>query len=105
MEYLIGIIIGWFLTINYLSFIVRRHLNHISNHNNDSLIKLTIPVFTIEKHENILLLYDTTSNVFICQGSSLQELASKLLEHNKISIACVLHKGQKFFFHNGQIKT
>ena len=56
----------------------------------------------VETHDNTLYLFDKESNEFICQGSSVQELAKLALERKQIKLAAVLHDKRIFAFKNGE---
>jgi len=56
----------------------------------------------VEKHGDMLYLFDKESDEFICQGSSVQELAKLAQERKKINLAAVLHEDKIFQFKNGE---
>ncbi len=56
----------------------------------------------VEKHGDLLYLFDKETDEFICQGSSVQELAKLALERKKINLAAVLHGDKVFKFKNGE---
>jgi uncharacterized protein YhbP (UPF0306 family) len=56
----------------------------------------------VETHDNTLYLFDKDSDEFICQGSSVQELAKLALERKQIALAAVLHDTKVFAFRNGE---
>ena len=66
--------------------------------------KLEIPQLSVENVSNVYLLYETKTNTFMCQGNTLEELAEKLLENNKIDLAFVKHDKKHFVFASGKIK-
>lgn len=66
--------------------------------------KIEIPRLNVENVSNVYLLYETKTNTFMCQGNTLQELAEKLLENNKIDLAFVKHDKKHFVFASGKIK-
>lgn len=66
--------------------------------------KIEIPRLNVENVSNVYLLYETKTNTFMCQGKTLEELAEKLLENNKIDLAFVKHDKKHFVFASGKIK-
>lgn len=66
--------------------------------------KIEIPRLNAENVSNVYLLYETKTNTFMCQGNTLEELAEKLLENNKIDLAFVKHDKKHFVFASGKIK-
>lgn len=58
----------------------------------------------VEEHGELLYLFDKDTDEFICQGSSVQELAKLALERKKINLAAVLHGDKVLQFKNGESK-
>ena len=56
----------------------------------------------VEKHGDILYLFDNDSDEFICQGSSVQELAKLAKELKNVSVAAVKHGDKIFAFKDGE---
>ncbi len=56
----------------------------------------------VEEHGELLYLFDKDTDEFICQGSSVQELAKLALERKKINLAAVLHGEKVFKFKDGE---
>ncbi len=56
----------------------------------------------VEEHGELLYLFDKETDEFICQGSSVQELAKLALERKKINLAAVLHGEKVFKFKDGE---
>jgi hypothetical protein len=56
----------------------------------------------VEEHGELLYLFDKETDEFICQGSSVQELAKLALERKKINLAAVLHGEKVLQFKNGE---
>ena len=84
MEFILLIILSVF--IGYVFGIMRtiRHLkNMVDDHdfgNVKNLQKQQIPLLTTEKHGDTLYLFEKETDSFMCQGSSLEDLAKKLAE-------------------------
>lgn len=62
----------------------------------------TLHELIIEKHNDILYLFEKESNRFICQASSVQELAKIAKEDNNIINAAVVFDNKIFTFVNGE---
>jgi len=62
-------------------------------------------IFTLEteKVDDTLLLYDTETKTFICQGATLEELAVKINEEKNIEYAAVHHIDKVFVFIKGVV--
>ena len=65
----------------------------------------TVPLLMVEKSNNILYLYNREDETFVCQGSSLEELAVLAKEYKNIKYAAVLHDDDAVAFVDGKIKT
>ena len=65
-----------------------------------------VPVYQlhVENINDILYLYDTDSDDFLCQGSSMGELALACKQYNNIILAAVKYQEQIFMFVNGTSK-
>jgi len=57
-----------------------------------------------EQINGVLYLYNTDTKDFICQGSSIEELAKIAKEYKNINSAAVIHNEKLFFFKNGSCK-
>lgn len=59
----------------------------------------------IEYNDNILYLYDNHTNTFICQGSTVEELAKLAKQYKNISDAAVFDKKTNSFikFSDGKV--
>lgn len=56
-----------------------------------------------EKINDVLFLYDSTDN-FVCQGSTLEELAKLAIQYKNIKYAAVFHNEQMYMFIDGDVK-
>lgn len=56
----------------------------------------------VEKHGDTLYLFDKEEDSFICQGSSIQELAKLAKQYNNIVYAAVLFDDKVFQFSDGE---
>ena len=58
----------------------------------------------VEEIDNVLYLYERDSHDFICQASSIEELAIKAKDYKNVMLATVIHDNKVFMFHNGNAK-
>lgn len=59
----------------------------------------------VEKSNDILYLYEREKDTFICQASTMEELASLSLKYKNIKYAAVLHGNEVVAFVNGEVKA
>lgn len=59
----------------------------------------------VEKSNNILYLYESGTNNFVCQGSTLEELATLAQKYNNIKYAAVMIDKEIYAFVNGTVKS
>ena len=57
-----------------------------------------------ERIEDILYLYHRDSNNFVCQASTLEELATMAKQYKNIKMATVIHDEQVFVFNDGEVR-
>ena len=67
-------------------------------------IKPNIAKLFIEKANDILYLYDFEEQTFVCQGNTLDELASLAQKYKNIKYAVVQHDEEMLMFINGSVK-
>lgn len=107
MEYLLlaifcsfaGYVFGVIRTIRHL----KRMLDEPESANMRDLDKQDIPILATEKHGDMLYLFEKRTDNFMCQGTSLEDLAKKLAEYKDIHIALVDHNSKPIWFVNGEI--
>ena len=58
----------------------------------------------VEEHNSVLYLYHRESREFVCQGKTLEELATLAKQYKNIAGAVVLHNDKVFMFMNGTAK-
>lgn len=58
----------------------------------------------VEQVGDVLYLYDRESKDFICQASTVDELAKMSKDYKNIALAAVIHKNKVFMFVNGNSK-
>jgi hypothetical protein len=65
----------------------------------------TVSQLMVEKANDILYLYNREDDSFVCQASSIEELAKLAKEYKNIKYAAVLHDNDVVAFVDGKIKT
>lgn len=66
--------------------------------------KSLVHKLSVEKHGNMLYLFDKKTDTFICQATSIQELAKLAQSYNNINYAAVIFDNKVFTFHEGEIQ-
>lgn len=64
----------------------------------------TVHKLAVEKHGDVLYLFDREQDNFICQGSSVQELAQLAKKYKNIVMATAIYNDKVFMFQNGHSK-
>lgn len=59
----------------------------------------------VEKSNNVLYLYNRDDNTFLCQGSTLEEIASLAKKYNNIKYAAVMIDQEIYAFVDGTVKS
>ena len=67
-------------------------------------IKTNVCQLFVEKANNILYLYDRDDDTFVCQGSTLVELAKLAKEYKNIKYAAVTDGEEVYAFIDGSVK-
>lgn len=62
-----------------------------------------VSILRTEKHKDILYLYDTSNDKFVCQACSLEELAKLINNMNYAKVVGVIDGESKFWFFNGSV--
>ncbi len=65
----------------------------------------TVMQLFVEKANNILYLYDKYDNTFVCQGSTLEELATLAKKYKNIKYAAVMIDKEVYAFVDGNVKS
>lgn len=115
MDLLIAFFLGWVVGSIYTNYQHLKGMRQIAKEQGMDLDAMAnsiankelrrIPVFYTEKQNQVIYLYDKYSNTFVSQGNTLEELAKKVVEHNKINVALVVDGDKEFWFFNGEIKN
>lgn len=66
--------------------------------------KPNIAKLFVEKSNNIMYLYDYEANTFVCQGNSIDELASLAQKYKNIKYAVVANGDDMLMFVDGAVK-
>lgn len=110
MDYIIIAVVSWYLGMRFSGFMMQRAIMQLAKENGITLdngqkkIKL-VPLLITEAHEGTILLYDNDKQHFMCQGSTLDELATNFASTQNIEIAQVSHGNQSLWFVGGKVKT
>jgi hypothetical protein len=107
MDWLIGIgllIIGFYIGKIYQTFKIVDIL--VKEHISEALEKVpSLEVFKleIEEHEGTKFLYDSDAQEFICQGSTLDDLAKLFNERKKKSLGMLEYDNTSVYFIDGKV--
>jgi hypothetical protein len=64
-----------------------------------------VPFLSIEKYSDELYLFDQKTDVFMCQGKTLEELATNLNKFKQIDTAVVQDGDTTFWFVKGKVQN
>ncbi len=67
--------------------------------------ELTVIQLFVEKANNMLYLYEKDDNTFVCQGSTLEELARLAKKYKNIKYAAVMIDTEIYAFVDGTVKS
>jgi hypothetical protein len=110
--------LGWISCQAYLAWKLRRALKKVAEDNGMSLEELAstffetqgiqtsvtkVPNYFTEPNGSSILLYSEDNGDFISQAYSIDELAQKVYEFNKVEFAVVNHDNQQFWFVEGKV--
>jgi len=56
-----------------------------------------------EMHHNVIYVFEKGTDIFVCQGRSIEELAKKIFKQNQIQIAIVEHDSSILMFIEGKV--
>ncbi len=102
LELFAAFAIGFFLGEVYLAKRIRDVIEIVADASDDEDVVEVFKLKTIATTDSILL-YDD-QDVFICQGKTLAELASRCKEHSNIQFASVMHDDKIVIFMDGEVK-
>jgi hypothetical protein len=87
------------------AFRIRHQLLKLESEENELIETRTeIKKLVTEKVDNSILLYEVGTHTFICQGSTLDELATLSKSYKNIKIAAVHHNDEFVWFVDGTVK-
>lgn len=70
----------------------------------ESVVVRRVKRLEVEQINDIFYLYEKDTRDFICQASSIEELAKLAKEYKNIVMATVIHDNKVFMFHDGNSK-
>jgi hypothetical protein len=111
MDYLlVGLItfaLGWFLGTLLLRVKLRLALEQLLK--DDLLIDAahanTIPLLSTELVDGVIFLYDTATSTFLCQGTTIDDVAKKLNESCHVPFAQIKHNEHYLMVVDGMITS
>ena len=93
-----------------MRYAFRKIMKMLSEQHNINIVKelsnketIEIPNLFTEINGSSIMLYTSTDN-FVCQAHSLEELAQTLLEYKKINRAIVKHADEQLLFVEGKVE-
>jgi hypothetical protein len=104
----LGFVIGWIVGVNLLTYRIKQAIIQLDKADMTAEIEKMIkeiPVMKTEKVNGFIFLYDKVSSAFMCQGSSLDEVAANLKSVKNINFAQVTHDEQEFWFIDGKVTS
>lgn len=115
MELLIGIVIGMVAGYHFgivhsmmklKEFILKEaKIQGIQLDEETNIVETShVKKLMIEEINNVLYLYERDNNEFVCQGSSVEELAKLADQHKNIKYASVLSGKKVYAFINGKVE-
>jgi len=112
MEILLALVIGYFVGKAHAYYTLARAFRDIAEENGIDLekdwlsekVEETTQVYKlkVETHGDMLYLFDKETDSFVCQGSTVQELATLAQKNKNIAYAAVLHGDKIFTFQDGK---
>ena len=103
--FIIGKIHTYMKITNLIQETARRHgislVQELDRMNIDNDLRIIYELI-VESHNGVLYLFEKESNRFICQGSSVQELAKLAKEQDNIINAAVIYDNRIFTFVDGE---
>lgn len=80
---------------------VDKELEKLQKEQEQAIIIQQIHRLEIEQVNDMLYLYDRTSDNFVCQATSIDELAKLSKSYKNIKVATVIHDNKIFIFNDG----
>ena len=101
--YISGVLVGWHLGSSYQAYAMRTALKSLLNEidvpkNNTSEIKVKV-----EEVNNVLYIYDSETDEFICQGNTIDEAAENFSKRKGIVSASLTHNNTTVCVIDGKV--
>lgn len=108
MEYIIVFLAGWYLGQLGLKFrLIKEALKSMNQKDAAQLLHLRKPtvmsILHTEHVGNTIYLYDTTTNMYMCRGLSIEELVVNLTSFCHINSAQITHADKKICIVDGKV--
>jgi hypothetical protein len=108
MEYIITFLAGWFIGRFVLKFtIIKAAIKTMSQKELNQLTRKQgpeeMPSLHTELVDGTMRLYDTATSMYLCHGSTIEELANNLNTTCHIGAANITHNDQKILVVDGKI--
>ena len=111
MDILLIFLSGFFLGFMVAEFILVIKINRAMNDlqsgkfsNADIDTKNHIFKLYVESEQDMLYLYDSEKNEFVCQANTVEDLAKLAKQYKNIKYAAVLHGDDSFMFVDGDVR-
>jgi len=100
--------LGWTVGVKFYMYRLEKDLKEYAKNNGIAIEEVDgkpsiVPTLTVDIQEGVLYLYDKKSNIFLCQGTSIDELANSLVQFNKIPKARVEYLNHTLLMDNGKV--
>lgn len=109
---------GWVCAEFYVAYRLRQSIKKIAEDNGltlediEKMFAATVPnvrdlsveLFTESQNKSILL-YNKSTNRFVAQAETLEELAENVKQFNNIRLAKVYHNDTQIYFIDGKVKN
>ena len=108
MDYIIVFLAGWFIGRFALKFmLVREALKSMNQKELKQLMgKKTpevTPIFHTELVDGMMRLYDTATSMYMCDGTTIEEVAANLQSFHHIDTARITHDEQQYLIVDGKV--
>ncbi len=112
-------LLGWVCHSFYVAYKMRKIVKKIMEDNNLSLEDLdsfmddknkrnlkiiNVPNLFTETAGNSIMLYSKDTGSFMCQATTVEDLADNLYKFNKVKFALVQHDSKEVWFVEGKVK-
>jgi hypothetical protein len=107
-DYILIFLLGWTVGVKFYMYRLEKDLKEYAKDNGIKIEEVDgkpsiVPTLTVDIQEGVLYLYDKKSNTFLCQGTSIDELANSLVQFNKIPKARVEYLNHTLLMDNGKV--